>query len=57
MAKLSKSEKKLNEKITKYKTETIQLETRIREISMANGDYDIQYTGGLMIWPVAIVGT
>lgn len=57
MAKLSKSEKKLNEKITKYKTETIQLETRIREISMANGDYDIQYTGGLMIWPVAIAGT
>ena len=57
MAKLSKSEKKLNEKITKYKTETIQLETRVREISMANGDYDIQYTGGLMIWPVAIAGT
>lgn len=53
MAKLSQNERKLNEKITKYKTETIQIETRIREISMANGDYSIQYTGGLMIWPVA----
>lgn len=54
---LSKNEKELNEKITKYKTETIQIETRIREISMANGDYSIQYTGGLMIWPVAKAGT
>ena len=51
------NEKKLNEKITKYKTETIQIETRIREISMANGDYSIQYTGGIMIWPVAKSGT
>ena len=51
------TEEKLNEKITKYKTETIQLETRIREISIANGDYSIQYTGGLMIWPVAKAGT
>ena len=57
MAKLSNDEKELNEKITKYKTETIQIETRIREISMANGDYSIQYTGGLMIWPVAKSGT
>lgn len=57
MAKLSQNERKLNEKITKYKTETIQIETRIREISMANGDYSIQYTGGLMIWPVAKSGT
>ena len=57
MTKLSKNEKELNEKITKYKTETIQIETRIREISMANGDYSIQYTGGLMIWPVAKEGT
>ena len=47
MAKLSKSEKKLKrKKLQNIKTETIQLETRIREISMANGDYDIQYTGG-----------
>lgn len=57
MTKLSKNEKELNEKITKYKTETIQIETRIREISLANGDYSIQYTGGIMIWPVAKAGT
>lgn len=57
MAKLSKDEKELNEEITKYKTETIQIETRIREISIAKGEYSIQYTGGLMIWPVAKSGT
>ena len=54
---LSKNEKELNEKITKYKTEAIQLETRIREISGETGEYSIQYTGGLMIWPVAKTGT
>lgn len=57
MAKLSESEIKLNAKILKYKTETMQLETRIREISMENGEYNLQYTGGLMLWPVAISGT
>ena len=57
ITKLSKNEKELNEKITKYKTETIQIETRIREISGETGDYSIQYTGGLMIWPVAKTGT
>lgn len=55
--KLSKNEKELNDKITKYKTEAIQIETRIREISGETGDYSIQYTGGLMIWPVAKTGT
>ncbi len=54
---LSKNEKELNEKITKYKTEAIQIETRIREISGETGEYSIQYTGGLMIWPVAKTGT
>lgn len=54
---LSKSEKELNDKITKYKTEAIQIETRIREISGENGEFSIQYTGGLMIWPVAKTGT
>ncbi len=57
MTKLSESEIKLNAKILKYKTETMQLETRIREISMENGEYNLQYTGGLMLWPVAISGT
>ena len=54
---LSKNEKELNEKIIKYKTEAIQIETRIREISGETGEYSIQYTGGLMIWPVAKTGT
>lgn len=54
---LSSEEKKLNEKITRYKTEAIQIETRIREISGETGEYSIQYTGGLMIWPIAKTGT
>lgn len=54
---LSQKEKKLNEKITKYKNEKNQLETRIREIGFATGEFSIQYTGGDMIWPVALPGT
>ena len=57
MAQLSEKELKLNAQITKYKTEAMQLETKIREISMENGEYNLQYTGGLMLWPVAIAGT
>ena len=45
MAQLSEKELKLNAQITKYKTEAMQLETRIREISMENGEYNLQYTG------------
>lgn len=54
---LSDDEKKLNEKIAKYKNETEQIEAKIREISIVNGEFSIQNTGGVMIWPVAMSGT
>lgn len=54
---LSESEKQLNEKIAKYKDETELIEAKIKEISIVNGEFSIQNTGGIMIWPVAMSGT
>ena len=53
---LSAGEKKLQEQITKYKKEQAEIE---RHILLATNriDPDIQYTGGEMLWPVAISGT
>ena len=53
---LSAGEKKLQEQITKYKKEQAEIE---RQILLATNsiDPDIQYTGGEMLWPVAISGT
>ena len=53
---LSKGEKKLQEQITAYKKEQEEIE---RQILLATNtiDPDIQYTGGEMLWPVAISGT
>ena len=53
---LSKGEKKLQEQITAYKKEQAEIE---RQILLATNtiDPDIQYTGGEMLWPVAISGT
>ncbi len=55
--KLSDDEKKLNEEIQQYKNDTARIEAKILEITNQNQDFDIQYTGGTMIWPVAISGT
>lgn len=55
--KLSDDEKKLNEEIQQYKDDTARIEAKIQEISNQNQEFDIQYTGGTMIWPVAISGT
>ena len=54
--KLSAGEKILQEQITAYKKEQAEIETKIQ--SIINGiDGEIQYTGGDMLWPVAISGT
>ena len=54
--KLSAGEKILQEKITAYKKEQAEIETKIQ--SIINGiNGEIQYTGGEMLWPVAISGT
>lgn len=57
IAKLSDNEKELNEQIAKYKTDVAILEAKIRAITMPNSEFNIQYTGGVMIWPVAISGS
>ena len=54
--KLSSEEKKLQEQITSFKQEEAEIEAKI--LAATNGiDADIQYTGGEMLWPVAIEGT
>lgn len=54
--KLSAGEKILQEQITAYKREEAEIESKIQ--SIINGiDGEIQYTGGEMLWPVAISGT
>lgn len=57
IAKLSEDEKELNEQIAKYKTDAALIEAKIQSLTMPNFEFDIQYTGGAMIWPVAISGS
>lgn len=57
IAQLSESEEQLNTKIQEFKEETARIEAKILEISQQNQEFNIQYTGGSMIWPVAISGT
>jgi len=54
---LSESEKKLNKKIEQYKNEVASIEAKIQEVNNLNQEIEIQYTGGKMIWPVAVSGT
>lgn len=56
ISKLSENEKKLQKQITEYKNDQAEIE---RQILLATNviDPDIQYTGGEMLWPVAISGT
>ena len=53
---LTEEERKIQTEIQKYKIEQASVENQIRR---ATGDteYDIQYTGGVMLWPVAKKGT
>ena len=53
---LQENEKKLNDEITAYKNEQLRIETLIMQISTSQS-IDIQYTGGTLIWPVAVKGT
>lgn len=53
---LQENEKKLNDEITAYKNEQLRIETLIMQIS-TTPSIDIQYTGGALIWPVAVKGT
>ena len=53
---LSEGEKVLQEQITAFKREQAEIEAQIL-LATNNIDADIQYTGGEMLWPVAISGT
>lgn len=57
IAKLNEQEKKLQAEITTYKTEQARIEEAIRMAANTSIDFDIQYTGGEMLWPVAVAGT
>lgn len=54
---LSESEKKINDEIEKYKIENAKLEAKLQELSSNIENFEIQYTGGDMIWPIAKAGT
>lgn len=55
--KLSKQEQELKNKITEYKQEQARIEALIQQATNSSNNLDIQYTGGEMLWPVAISGT
>lgn len=55
--KLSENEKVLNDEIQKYKNDMALIEAKIQELNGYTGEINIQYTGGIMIWPVAVTGT
>lgn len=57
VAKLNEQEKKLQQEISTYKVEQAQIEAAIQAATNSTGDFNIQYTGGEMLWPVAISGT
>ena len=54
--KLSDGEKILQEQIAEYKKEQEEIEAKILEVTNSIQG-EIQYTGGEMLWPVAISGT
>ncbi len=55
--KLSDEERELNNKINEYKVEYARIQAKLQGVSTDIGDFQIQYTGGKMLWPVAISGT
>lgn len=56
-SKLTEEEKNLNEQIEQYKAEQADLERQIQAAIQWSGALAIQYTGGVMIWPVGVEGT
>lgn len=54
---LSEEEKQLQQKIADFKAQEEELERQIQEAIAWSGEFEVQYTGGLMIWPIAKSGT
>ncbi len=57
VAQLSEKEQELNDKINEYKVEYIRVQLKLEEIATNFDGFQIQYTGGSMLWPVATTGT
>lgn len=57
IAQLNEQEQKLQKEISAYKLEQVQIEAAIEAATNNVGEFNIQYTGGTMLWPVAISGT
>lgn len=57
VAKLNEQEKKLQQEISAYKLEQVKIESAIQQAMNSSIDVNIQYTGGDMLWPVAVAGT
>ena len=57
MIKLTAEERELQQQIEQYKAEQREIENKILAAVTWNGEMAIQYTGGAMIWPVAMQGT
>ncbi len=54
---LSDEEKEINDKINEYKIEYAKVQAKLHGVATNIGDFQIQYTGGKMLWPVATSGT
>lgn len=54
---LTQEEQELQAKIEQYKAEQAEIERQIQAAIQWSGDLAIQYTGGVMIWPVGVSGT
>lgn len=57
MLQLTDEEKVLQEEIEKYKAEQKEIENQILAAISWTGTMSIQFTGGIMIWPIAMEGT
>jgi len=54
---LSEEEKQVTAQIDEFKRQEAEIENQIQAAIAASGEYNIQYTGGKMIWPIAKGGT
>lgn len=57
MLQLTDEEKGLQAQIEQYKAEQAAIEQQIRAAIDWTGSFSIQFTGGVMIWPIAMEGT
>ena len=57
MSKLTEEERQLQEQIEQFKAQQAEIERQIQEAINWGSGLAIQYTGGVMIWPIGVEGT